>query len=136
MKTRETTMRLMRFEAEEKARKVQDLEMMIGDMDQIAQDLERQIRSEEERSGIKDPVHYAYSTFAKAAAERRKKIAASIDDLQNKLSDAIRERDAAMEDLQASQAADEREQNRGRRKGDQTPENVQGPAPAPAYSDH
>lgn len=132
MKTRENTLRLMRFEAEEKGRRVQDLELMVRDLEQIALDLERQIVSEEERSGIKDPVHYAYSTFAKAAAERRQNILASLGDLNARLEQAIQERDEAVTDLRASEAADMRESNRDRRKFD----TVTDSAAASALSEH
>ena len=114
MKSRETALRLMRFEAEAKARKVADLEMMIQDLSRMAADLERQIVTEEERSGIKDPAHYAYSTFAKAAAQRRDNVLNSIDDLKVKYDQAVLEHDEATDNLQKSEAADAREANRGR----------------------
>jgi len=73
MKPRDTALRLKRFEAAEKARKVASMETMVLDLEQVAADLARQIAAEEERTGIKDPAHFAYSTFAKAAAQRRAK---------------------------------------------------------------
>jgi len=122
----------MRFEAEEKGRKVQDLELMVRDLEQVALDLERQITSEEERSGIKDPGHYAYSTFAKAAAQRRQNILASLTDLKARLEQAVVERDDALEDLQASEAAEQRDCNRDRRKFSCLAK----PSPLSALSDH
>ena len=41
MKTRDAVSRLKRFEVEEKQRKVAEMEMMIGDFGQMAQDLDR-----------------------------------------------------------------------------------------------
>jgi len=114
MKSRETALRLMRFEAEAKARKVADLEMMIQDLTRMAQDLERQILTEEERSGIKDADHYAYSTFAKAASQRKENVLSSLNGLKAKYDMAVREHDEASDDLQKSEAADAREANRGR----------------------
>ena len=67
MKARESALRLKRFEADEMARKVADLEHMIREFEGMASDLDRQIRAEEERTGVKDPAHFAYSTFAKSA---------------------------------------------------------------------
>ena len=67
MKPRDAALRLKRFEASEKARKVASIETMILDFEHMAADLSRQIAAEEERTGIKDPAHFAYSTFAKAA---------------------------------------------------------------------
>ena len=114
MKSRESALRLMRFEAEAKARKVADLEMMIRDLTRMETDLDRQIKTEEERSGIKDPGHYAYSTFAKAAAQRKENVKNSLNDLKAKYDMAIIEHDEAADDLQKSEAADARDANRGR----------------------
>ena len=61
MKARETALRLKRFELDEKARKVADLEQMIREFEAIASDLDRQISAEEDRTGIKDTKHFAYS---------------------------------------------------------------------------
>lgn len=97
MKARETALRLKKFEAEEKARKVSDLEQMIREFETIASDLDRQIQVEEDRSGVRDPKHFAYSTFAKSAAVRRDNLIASIAGLREKLQDAVKERDTASE---------------------------------------
>jgi flagellar protein FliJ len=106
MKPRESMLRLKRFEAEEKARKVADIEAMIREFEGMALDLERQIVSEEERTGIRDMSHFAYSTFAKAAAQRREKLVTSVDDLKVKLATAIEDRDAAMDGLQKFEEGD------------------------------
>lgn len=100
MKSRETSLRLKRFLAEEKRRKVADIEHMIREFEHMAQELDRQIQSEEERTGIRDKSHFAYSTFAKAAAQRRDNLRASIANLQMKLEDAVRERDEACAELE------------------------------------
>ena len=49
-------MRLKRREVDEKSRKVEDLERIIREFDQMAADLERQIQLEEDRTGIRDRV--------------------------------------------------------------------------------
>lgn len=95
MKSRDTAVRIKKFEAQERARKVQGLEQMIRDFEVMAVDLERQVQAEEDRTGVKDTGHFAYSTFAKAASQRRDKLRASIDELRMKLSEAIRDRDEA-----------------------------------------
>ncbi len=61
MKARETALKLKRFETDEKARKVADLEHMIREFETIASDLDRQIQAEEDRTGIKD--HQAFRLF-------------------------------------------------------------------------
>jgi flagellar protein FliJ len=85
MKARDAALRLRRFDVNDKARKVEDLESMIRDFEQMALDLNRQVAIEEDRTGIKDPSHFSYSTFAKAAATRRANLIASVDDLRVKL---------------------------------------------------
>src|SRR2546430_7793402 len=85
MKPRDTALRSKRFEASEKARKVASIETMIFDFEQMAADLARQIAAEEERTGVKDAAHFAYSTFAKAAALRRTNLLTSVVDLRLKL---------------------------------------------------
>ena len=45
MKAREAAMKLKKFDAEEKQRKVVDLEAMIHDFEQMAEDLERQVQA-------------------------------------------------------------------------------------------
>lgn len=96
MKPRDTALRLKKFEADEKARKVADLEAMIRDFETMAADLDRQIRSEEERTGVKDVMHFAYSTFAKAARQRSDNLQVSIKELKVQQDAA----EAAVEELQ------------------------------------
>lgn len=122
MKPRESALRLRRFEAEAKARKVADLESMIREFDQMAADLDRQIANEEDRTGVKDRKHFAYSTFAKAAAQRRDNLATSVADLREKLAVAIKERDAAADLLSKSEVGESsaRETGRNRRHGGNT----------------
>jgi hypothetical protein len=98
MKPRDAALKAKRFEVAEKARKLGSLEAMIRDFEMMASDLSRQILAEEERTGIKDAGHFAYSTFAKAAAQRRGNLMTSVADLRAKLDAAKREHeDAALE---------------------------------------
>ena len=96
MKPRDSAMRTKRFEVAEKARKVASLEGTIRDFESMASDLARQIANEEDRTGIRDQAHFAYSTFAKAAAQRRANLLASVDDLKDKLEAARRDYDEAV----------------------------------------
>lgn len=86
-------------EVDEKTRKVEDLERIIREFDQMAGDLERQIQLEEDRTGIRDRSHFSYSTFAKAAAQRRDNLRTSTEGLREKLAAAVRERDDTVETL-------------------------------------
>ena len=118
MKPRESMMSLKRFDAEEKSRKVADIEGMIREFEGMVSDLTRQIESEEERTGVRDATHFAYSTFAKAASQRRENLLISIEDLRAKLELAVQERDIAVEDLRRLGSSDGREHHRTRRRGD------------------
>lgn len=102
MKSREKNFSVKRFVAEQKRRKVADIEHMIREFEHMAIELDRQVQSEEDRTGIKDRSHFAYSTLAKAAAQRRDNLRASIANLQMKLEVAVRERDDAWADLDKS----------------------------------
>lgn len=115
MKTRDSGLRAKRFEVAEKARKAEDLEAMIRDFEGMAVDLARQIAAEEDRTGVKDPAHFAYSTFAKAVVQRRDNLVTSVEDLRAKLDLARRDHEAAVEELQRIEAAEPRENERSSR---------------------
>ena len=119
MKARETALRLKRFAAEEAARKVAGLEQMIRELQGMASDLDRQIEAEEGRTGIKDPAHFSYSTFAKSAAGRRDKLAVSINDLMVKLAAAEADRTESNAQLERAQNPEPRDTSSlGRRRTD------------------
>ena len=112
MKSRDAVSRLKRFEVEEKRRKVAEIETMIGDFNQMAQDLDRQIAVEQERAGVSDTNHYAYPTFAKAAIQRRDNLLASAADLEAKLSAARETLAEAFEELKRIELLEERDAER------------------------
>jgi flagellar protein FliJ len=112
MKPRDTALRLKRFEANEKARKVASIETMVLDLEHIAADLARQIGAEEERTGVRDPAHFAYSTFAKAAGQRRRNLLTSVSDLRIKLEAARREHEEAVLELKKLEPAETRDSDR------------------------
>ena len=72
-----------------------DLEHTIADFERLSQELEQQIRIEQQISGISDASHFAYPTFAKAAAVRRDNLLASIADLKAHLEKRKLERSEA-----------------------------------------
>lgn len=108
MKSNDTQLKLRRFEVNEKRQKVADIEMMIQDFKRMAEDLTRQIEAEEENSGIRDPKHFAYPTYAKAAAQRRSNLMASIEELEGKVEEANAQLNEALEELKKSEMAGER----------------------------
>jgi len=118
MKSRDTALRLRRFEASEKARKVAAIETMILDFEHMASDLARQITAEEERTGVRDSAHFAYSTFAKAASLRRANLLTSVADLRSKLEAARREHENAVVELKRLEPIETRDADRHLRKTD------------------
>jgi hypothetical protein len=70
------------------ARKVELLKTMIREFTNSAAGLTREIEAEEERSRIKDPVHIAYSTLAKALAIRRGNLLKSAADAEMRVLEA------------------------------------------------
>lgn len=114
MKSRETLIRLKRFQVDEKRRKVTQTEAMIADFERMASDLEREIAAEEQRSGISDPAHFAYPTYAKAAMTRRENLVRSADDLRVQLDKAKAELQDAFEDMKKVEILDDRENARER----------------------
>ena len=61
---------------------------MIAEFDRMAAELDQQVEAEEKKTGITDTSHFAYSTFAKAARQRR-------DNLTNSKAELIDQKDAA-----------------------------------------
>jgi flagellar export protein FliJ len=114
MKSRETLIRLKKFQVDEKRRKVAQIETMIAEFDRIAADLEREIRVEQDRAGIHDPAHFAYPTYAKAAIARRENLKRSADELRTQLEDAKLALDDALDELKKVELLDERDQMRER----------------------
>jgi flagellar protein FliJ len=114
MKSRDTLIRLKKFQVDEKRRKVSQIEAMIAEFERMATDLEREIKVEQDRAGIHDPAHFAYPTYAKAAITRRENLKRSADELRTQLDDAKLALGEAFEDLKKVELLDERDQARER----------------------
>jgi flagellar protein FliJ len=114
MKSRETLIRLKKFQVDEKRRKVAQIEGMIAEFERMGGDLDREIRSEQERAGIHDPAHFAYPTYAKAAMTRRENLKRSADELRIQLEDAKGAQGEAFDELKKVELLDERDQMRER----------------------
>ncbi|MCI4680214.1 flagellar export protein FliJ [Rhodoblastus acidophilus] len=109
MKSRDTLVRLKRFQVEEKRRRLSQIEMMIAEFNRMAAELDREIATEEQKSGVKDVAHYAYSTYAKAARARRDNLLHSADELKGQLDEAKALYDQACEELAKAQALEGRD---------------------------
>ena len=118
MKSRETLIRLKKFQVDEKRRKVAQIEGMIAEFERMASDLDREIQVEQERSGIADPGHYAYPTYAKAAISRRHNLKTSADELKVQLEEGKAALQEAFEELKKVELLDERDQMRERAEQD------------------
>jgi flagellar export protein FliJ len=114
MKSRETLIRLKRFQVDERRRKVAQIETMIDEFERMNAELEREISAEQAKAGISDPGHFAYPTYAKAAISRRDNLARSIGDLKVQLEDARGDLAEAFEELKKVEILEERDQQRER----------------------
>lgn len=103
MKSRDNAVRLKRFQIEDKVRQVGQIETMIEEFNRMIADLDREIESEHRRTGIEDQSHFAYSTFARAAIQRRANLETSVADLDSQLTTAK----AALDLAEAELARDE-----------------------------
>jgi flagellar export protein FliJ len=114
MKSRETLIRLKKFQVDERRRKVAQIEGMIAEFERMAGDLDREIKTEQDRAGIHDPGHFAYPTYAKAAMQRRENLQRSADDLKIQLETATGLLAEAFEEMKKIELLDERDQMRER----------------------
>ena len=90
------------------------IEMMVADFERMATELDQQIELEQNKTGISDVAHFAYSTFAKAALQRRDNLLASAQDMRVKLETAQDQLAEALEDLKKVELLDQREHERER----------------------
>jgi len=109
MKSRDAQIRMKRFQIEERRRQVGQIETMIEEFGRMVGDLDHEIAAEHRRTGIDDEKHFAYSTFARAARQRRTNLQTSIADLGQQLETAKAALDLAMAELQREEEKLERE---------------------------
>ena len=109
MKSRDTLIRLKRFQVEDKRRRLAQIERMIAEFSRMAGDLDREIATEEKRAGITDPTHFAYPTYARAALARRDNLKQSAGELNGQLEAAKARLDEALEELRKAESLDGRE---------------------------
>lgn len=112
MKSRESLIRLKRFQVDEKRRQVGQIELMVTEFETMIRDLDTQIAVEEEKAGISDIAHFAYPTFAKAAMQRKDNLLVSIADLNEQLERAQDQLREAVGELKKVEKLEERDQQR------------------------
>jgi flagellar FliJ protein len=109
MKSRDTLIRLKRFQVEEKRRRVRQIETMMAEFSRMTLDVDREIGVEEKRAGISDPSHFAYPTYARAAMTRRENLKSSIAELAGQMEEAKAAQEEAQAELQKFETLDGRE---------------------------
>jgi len=114
MKSRDALVRAGSFDLAEKRRKLTDIEAMIAEFRRMATDLEQQIEAEHLRTGVREPSHFAYSSFAKAARKRCDNLMVTVADLEAK-------REAAQAEITVSEAELKRLQMAGERAAEERP---------------
>ena len=114
MKSRDSLLRLRRFHVDEKRRRVAQIETMIAEFLRMANDLDREIATEEQKSGISDLAHFAYPTYARAARTRRENLGRSAAELKEQLGDAKGQLEEANAELVKAQGLEGREKSADR----------------------
>jgi hypothetical protein len=109
MKSRDAQIRMKRFQIEERRRQVGQIETMIEEFTRMVGDLDLEIAAEHRRTGIDDERHFAYSTFARAARQRRANLDASIVELNGQLDTAKAALDLALAELEKEEEKMNRE---------------------------
>lgn len=109
MKPRDAQIRMRRFQIEERRRQVGQIETMIEEFGRMVGDLDMEIAAEHRRTGIEDEKHFAYSTFARAARQRRANLQTSIADLGQQLDSARSVLEAAVAELEKEEEKLERD---------------------------
>ena len=109
MKSRDAQVRMMRFQIEDRRRQVGQIETMIEEFSRMVSDLDHEIAAEHRRTGIDDEKHFAYSTFARAARQRRANLQTSVADLTSQLDTAKAALDLALAELEKEEEKLERE---------------------------
>eukprot|EP01037_Dinobryon_pediforme_P002404 gene2404-2439_t len=114
MKSRDSLIRLKRFQVDDHRRRIAKIELMINEFNRMAVELDREIASEESKSGITDPSHFAYPTYARSARSRRDNLKQSADELRGQIDEVRVKLEIATEDLQKVEALDGRERGESR----------------------
>ena len=109
MKSRDSLIRLKRFQVDDHRRRIAKIELMINEFSRMEVELDREITTEESKSGITDPAHFAYPTYARSARSRRDNLKQSVEELNGQITEVRAKLDIAIQDLQKAEALDGRE---------------------------
>ena len=81
----QAVIRLKELQIDMARQQVAQIEAMITDLDCMVTTLENEIEVEQNRTGIRDPAHFAYSILAKATIVRRDNLKRTVTGLKNDL---------------------------------------------------
>ena len=109
MKSRDSLIRLKRFQVDDHRRRIAKIELMINEFSRMVVELDREITTEESKSGITDPAHFAYPTYARSARSRSDNLKQSVEELNGQITEVRAKLDIAIQDLQKAEALDGRE---------------------------
>jgi flagellar FliJ protein len=101
MRSPTALIRLKMVRIEQRQRMVAQIQRAIADFELQTTNLNLEIREVEERTKNHDPAHFAYSTFAKAAIQRRDNLERSADNLKIQLDAAKTALGDAKDELEA-----------------------------------
>jgi flagellar FliJ protein len=97
-----TLIRLKTIQVEQLRQKIAQIKKAIADLELLTGNLNREISTDEARTKIYDPAHFAYPTFAKAAIQRRDNLMRSANVLKIRLNVEKTALSAAIEELEAA----------------------------------
>ena len=109
MRSRDSQIKSYRFRRDEKQRQGNDIEAMIADLMRKYDDLDLQVRGEEQRTGVTDPNHFNYSMSAKATRGRRDNLMRSVNELRDQLAVAQNGLNEAASELRKAELLAEKE---------------------------
>jgi flagellar FliJ protein len=89
-------------EAEQRRRKVAQIQGIIADFERLADNLEHEIKAEEARTKNHDPLHFAYSMLATTTRQRRNNLKQSVEKFKIQLDAAEKALREASEELEAA----------------------------------
>ncbi len=115
MRNKESLIRLHRFQVDERRRQVADLELMLEEFHRRENDLDRQVKYEQEKAGITDVGHFAYPMFAKSMLARRENILQSINEISSQLAVAKDELAESYRDLKKFELVEENRKRRAKK---------------------
>lgn len=116
MSSLKSVIRLHKWQLDEKRRALAELQNLGDRLNAEAARLEDEIRAEQETAKGSFEASFTYAGYAKAAMERRRRIAQSIAQVQEQIAAATEEMAEAFQELKRFELAEEERQKREKEK--------------------